>query len=154
VKLPSNTKISFAKNSEGVLEIIDTNNYYPFGLNHISNSFSNSGFGSFYSYKYNDKELQETGLFDYGARMLMPDLGRWGAMDAMSEKYSAWSPYNYAINNPVMVIDPDGNDIMFASGEAAKFALKPMLQQRLQVLDHREVIFLRDWIMSMIRMAR
>ncbi|MBE4949352.1 hypothetical protein [Chryseobacterium culicis] len=37
--------------------------YYPLGLNHISNSFSNSGFESFYSYKYNDKELQETGLF-------------------------------------------------------------------------------------------
>ncbi|UKB86372.1 hypothetical protein LF887_07100 [Chryseobacterium sp. MEBOG06] len=51
------------------------------------------------------------GMYDYGARMMMPDLGRWGAMDAMSEKYSSWSPYNYAINNPVMVIDPDGNDI-------------------------------------------
>ncbi|UKB86371.1 hypothetical protein LF887_07075 [Chryseobacterium sp. MEBOG06] len=50
-------------------------------------------------------------MYDYGARMMMPDLGRWGAMDAMSEKYSSWSPYNYAINNPVMVIDPDGNDI-------------------------------------------
>lgn len=45
-------------------------------------------------------------------------------MDAMSEKYSAWSSYNYAINNPVMVIDPDGNDAMFASGEAAQIAFK------------------------------
>ncbi|UKB84856.1 hypothetical protein LF887_04260 [Chryseobacterium sp. MEBOG06] len=43
-------------------------------------------------------------MYDYGARMMMPDLGRWGAMDAMSEKYSSWSPYNYAINNPVMVM--------------------------------------------------
>jgi hypothetical protein len=32
-------------------------------------------------------------------------------MDAMAEKYYDWSPYNYAINNPVNVIDPDGNDI-------------------------------------------
>ncbi|MDW9380155.1 hypothetical protein GFU89_08125 [Chryseobacterium sp. JV558] len=62
-------------------------------------------------------------MYDYGARMLIPDLGRWGAMDAMSEKYSAWSPYNYAINNPVMVIDPDGNDISY-SGEAAQQAFK------------------------------
>ncbi|MGN7867240.1 RHS repeat-associated core domain-containing protein [Chryseobacterium sp. 22458] len=81
-------------------------------------------FGSYYSYKYNGKELQETGMYDYGARMMMPDLGRWGVMDAMSEKYSSWSPYNYAINNPVMVIDPDGNDAMFASGEAAQIAFK------------------------------
>lgn len=63
-------------------------------------------------------------MYDYGARMLMPDLGRWGVMDAMSEKYSSLSPYNYAINNPVMVIDPDGNDAMFASGEAAQIAFK------------------------------
>ncbi|WP_317207359.1 RHS repeat-associated core domain-containing protein [Chryseobacterium gleum] len=89
----------------------------------MSGAFSTSGFGSFYSYKYNGKELQETGMYDYGARMLMPDLGRWGSMDAMSEKYSAWSPYNYAINNPVMVIDPDGNDISY-SGEAAQQAFK------------------------------
>ncbi len=81
-------------------------------------------FGSYYSYKYNGKELQETGMYDYGARMMIPDLGRWGVMDAMSEKYSSWSPYNYAINNPVMVIDPDGNDAMFASGEAAQIAFK------------------------------
>ncbi|MDW9380157.1 hypothetical protein GFU89_08135 [Chryseobacterium sp. JV558] len=62
-------------------------------------------------------------MYDYGARMLMPDLGRWGTMDAMSEKYSSWSPYNYAINNPVMVIDPDGNDISY-SGEAAQQAFR------------------------------
>ncbi|WP_228447752.1 RHS repeat-associated core domain-containing protein [Chryseobacterium sp. KBW03] len=106
----SSLRISFAKNREGVLEVTDTNNYYPFGLNHISNSFSTSGFGSYYSYKYNGKELQETGMYDYGARMMMPDLGRWGVMDAMSENYNSLSPYNYAVNNPVLFIDPDGND--------------------------------------------
>ncbi|WP_353145903.1 hypothetical protein [Chryseobacterium sp.] len=30
-----NARVSYAKNSAGVLEITDTNNYYPFGLNHI-----------------------------------------------------------------------------------------------------------------------
>ncbi|UEQ78617.1 DUF6443 domain-containing protein [Chryseobacterium arthrosphaerae] len=70
-----NTRVSFAKNSVGAPEIIDTNNYYPFGLNHIGGSMQNSKFGSFYSYKYNEKELQETGMFDYGWRQYMPDLG-------------------------------------------------------------------------------
>nr|WP_317127608.1 MULTISPECIES: RHS repeat-associated core domain-containing protein [unclassified Chryseobacterium] len=32
---------------------------------------------SYKNYKYNGQELQETGMYDYGARMYMPDLGRW-----------------------------------------------------------------------------
>ncbi|WP_343644153.1 DUF6443 domain-containing protein [Chryseobacterium sp.] len=103
-----NTRVSFAKNSAGAPEIIDTNNYYPFGLNHISNSFSTSNFGSFYSYKYNGKELQETGLFDYGWRQYMPDLGRWNGIDQLAEAYTSTSPFAYVANNPVLMRDPDG----------------------------------------------
>jgi RHS repeat-associated protein len=103
-----NTRVSFAKSSTGAPEIIDTNNYYPFGLNHISGSFSTSGFGSFYSYKYNGKELQENGMYDYGARMYMPDLGRWGTTDPLAEGFRRFSPYHYGADNPVMFIDPDG----------------------------------------------
>ncbi|KAB1229349.1 DUF6443 domain-containing protein [Chryseobacterium viscerum] len=119
-----NTRVTFAKGSEGTPEIIDTNNYYPFGLNHISEMLSTSNFGSFYSYKYNGKELQETGMYDYGARMYMPDLGRWGVVDAMAEKFSSLSPYNYALNSPGMIIDPDGNFAVSYSGEAAQEAFR------------------------------
>ncbi|MGG1920567.1 RHS repeat-associated core domain-containing protein [Chryseobacterium sp. NRRL B-14798] len=87
---------------------MDTNNYYPFGLNHISGSFSTSGFGSFYSYKYNGKELQENGMYDYGARMYMSDLGRWGTTDPLAEGFRRFSPYHYGADNPVMFVDPDG----------------------------------------------
>ncbi|MEN4761407.1 RHS repeat-associated core domain-containing protein [Chryseobacterium sp. C39-AII1] len=102
-----NTRISFSKTSEGV-QVRDTNNYYPFGLNHIGGSNA-SNFGSLYSYKYNGKELQETGMYDFGARMYMPDLARWGVVDALAEQMRRYSPYNYAFNNPLRFIDPDGN---------------------------------------------
>ncbi|WP_250253468.1 RHS repeat-associated core domain-containing protein [Chryseobacterium sp. Marseille-Q3244] len=105
-----NTRINFAKNNAGVLEITDTNNYYPFGLNHISGMFGTSNFGGLYSYKYNGKELQETGMYDYGARFYMPDLGRWGVMDQLAEKMTRHNPYNYAFNNPLRFIDPDGRE--------------------------------------------
>ncbi|WP_394349963.1 RHS repeat-associated core domain-containing protein [Chryseobacterium vaccae] len=103
--------MSYAKNSEGVLEITDVNNYYPFGLNHIEGQIAKGTLGSYFNYKYNGKELQETGMYDYGARMYMPDLGRWGVVDPLAEQYRRWSPYNYAVNNPIRFIDPDGRGV-------------------------------------------
>ncbi|SIR73455.1 RHS repeat-associated core domain-containing protein [Chryseobacterium sp. RU33C] len=117
-----NARVSFSKNSEGVLEVTDTNNYYPFGLNHIEGMLSSSNFGGYYSYKYNGKELQETGMYDYGARMYMADIGRWGVVDPLAEQYRRWSPYNYAVNNPIRFIDPDGrgvNDIIITGSAGA-----------------------------------
>ncbi|WPO89700.1 DUF6443 domain-containing protein [Chryseobacterium sp. HR92] len=103
-----NARISFARNSAGALEITDANDYYPFGMNHLKTGNAFYGPGSYKNYKYNGKELQETGMYDYGARMYMPDLGRWGVVDPLAEKYFNISPFNYTANNPILYIDPDG----------------------------------------------
>ncbi|MPT31208.1 MAG: RHS repeat-associated core domain-containing protein [Chryseobacterium sp.] len=104
-----NVRVSFAKNSAGVPEIIETNDYYAFGMNHLgADNLSGFGQGAYQNYKYNGKELQETGFLDYGWRQYMPDLGRWFGMDQLSEAYLSTSPYAYVMNNPVMYNDVDG----------------------------------------------
>ncbi|MEN2436749.1 RHS repeat-associated core domain-containing protein, partial [Weeksellaceae bacterium A-14] len=118
-----NTRVSYSQNSSGIgATIEEVNSYYPFGLNHYL-GLSDIGNGavstilpsytpvaSYKNYKYNGKELQETGMYDYGARFYMPDIGRWGVQDQLSEKFFSNSNYNYVGNNPILIFDPDGRD--------------------------------------------
>jgi len=57
-------------------------------------------------------------VYDFGARNYDPALGRWMNVDPLGEEFYEWTGYNYALNNPVNNIDPDG---MFTlSGVAAQ----------------------------------
>lgn len=57
-----------------------------------------------------DNEINGSGnVYDFGARIYDSRLGKWFSCDPMQEKYPNYSPYNYSLNSPVMLGDPDGN---------------------------------------------
>ncbi|WP_422360231.1 RHS repeat-associated core domain-containing protein [Reichenbachiella sp.] len=91
--------------------IVSKDDYYPFGLTFGGYSRPASVGQRF---KYNGKELQDDldfNVLDYGARMYMPELGRFFTQDRFSEKYNDFSPYQYAANNPIKYIDVNGDSL-------------------------------------------
>lgn len=97
-----NTRAAFRQDGT----ISQVQDYYAFGMDmNPGNSYAASPLNN---YKYNGKEKQETGDYDYGARFYDPGIARWTSIDPMAEVSRRFSPYNYAENNPIRNIDPDG----------------------------------------------
>ena len=74
-----------------------------------------SRFVKSYKYRYNSKEFQDElslNLYDYGARNYDPALGRWMNIDPLADNIHNfdYSPYNYVKNNPIVFLDPNGED--------------------------------------------
>lgn len=110
-----NVRLSYcdADNNGTVInaEIVEENNYYPFGLKHKGYNTVSTSTNPALKYKYNGKELQDElqlNVYDYGARNYDPTLGRWMNIDPLAELSRRFSPYMYCYNNPVRFIDPDG----------------------------------------------
>ena len=127
-----NTRVTF-DTQIGSAVMTQQDDYYPFGLE-ISKGTVTSPKNE---YLYNRKELQEELTeYDYGARFYDPVIGRWNVVDPLAGKSRKWSPYNYAEDNPVMFIDPDGMEVINADKEKRDAAAKNVASKALSALGY------------------
>ncbi|MBQ3734975.1 MAG: hypothetical protein II859_13560 [Bacteroidales bacterium] len=76
---------------------------------HTPTSAHSSQFTAHWTYTFSAKEKDsETGLSYFGSRYYSSDLSIWLSVDPMSGKYPYQSNYVYCGNNPIMIIDPNG----------------------------------------------
>ena len=105
--------VKIVKGNASQTVIVEESNYYPFGLQHkgYNNVVSSNGNSAAQKFGFGGKELtEELGLqwHDFSARNYDASLGRWMNLDPLAEQGRRWSPYNFAMNNPVYFQDPDG----------------------------------------------
>ena len=89
-----------------------------------------------------DDEIKGEGnSYDYGDRMYDPRIGRWFKIDIQASQMPQVSPYAFALNNPVYLIDEDGEIpiIPFLLKATASAAADALLQASLIYLTDDSV---------------
>ncbi|WP_209329150.1 RHS repeat domain-containing protein [Lunatimonas salinarum] len=90
--------------------LINTTDYYPFGLAMDGRSVQDSTS----RYGFNGKELDAGGEwggqnnYDYGFRIYNPTIAKFLSVDPLFATYPYLTPYQFASNTPIAAIDRDG----------------------------------------------
>jgi RHS repeat-associated protein len=90
--------------------IVQETHYDPWGVELSGLGYQYGGI-KVNPYLYSGKEANGhlgVNVYDFGARLYDPAIGRWFVVDPLAEQMRRHSPYNYAFNNPLRYIDPDG----------------------------------------------
>ena len=82
--------------------------YLPWGEEFVDQR--STSWNAIYTFSAKEKD-SETGLSYFGSRYYSSDLSVWLSVDPMSDKYPSLSPYTYCADNPVKLVDPNGEEI-------------------------------------------
>ena len=84
----------------------------PTGADNLSRPTANSSpLTANWPFTFSAKERDpETGYSYFGSRYYSSDLSVWLSVDPMAAKYPSLSPYVYCANNPVILVDPNGEN--------------------------------------------
>ena len=109
----------------------ETIEYFPFGSYRSKQNFG----GSFpnVNYTFTDQEDDnDTGFYNYGARLYDPALGRFISADSIvqdSGDLQTFNRYSYCSNNPLIYTDPSGNSwLSHALGHSGTHILDSIIE--------------------------
>ena len=86
--------------------------YLPWGEDYVNQRLNDFN-GVRYTFSAKEKD-SETGLSYFGSRYYSSDLSVWLSVDPQAAKYPSLSPYVYCADNPVKLVDPNGEDPIYA----------------------------------------
>ena len=87
--------------------------YLPWGEDFVDQRSTN--WNAMYTFSAKEKDT-ETGYSYFGARYYSSDLSIWLSVDPMAAKYAHQSNYVYCSDNPIRMIDPNGEEGIVVSG--------------------------------------
>jgi RHS repeat-associated protein len=103
--LGSTSRVTRAEDGQVVYEAA----YLPYGQtrSECSGGFANCTASYAPKYRFNFKELDAAGYYDYGARRYDPQTGRFLSADSVTT--DGYNRYAYTSNNPLKYVDPTGH---------------------------------------------
>ena len=99
-------------------EAVQHLHYLPFGEDLVNQQLTVTG--ALFTFSAKEKDA-ETGYSYFGARYYNSDLSIWLSVDPMADKYPSLSPYVYCANNPVKLVDPNGEDIWIVGDDGVRY---------------------------------
>lgn len=110
VNSPKSPSMTYVAKENTVLD------YHPFGMLMPGRDASASQYRYGFNSMEKDDEIKGEGnSYDFGARIYDPRIGRWLSMDAIAKSFI--TPYNFAANNPIIFIDPEGKTDFYFNGK-------------------------------------
>ncbi len=99
------------------VEVVEENNYYPFGLQHKGYNNVINGTENNYRTFQGQEEEKELGknIYAFQWRDYDPAIGRFNKIDRFTEEYKNVSPYQFALNSPIRYTEIKGDSINLRS---------------------------------------
>ncbi|WP_346823346.1 RHS repeat domain-containing protein [Rapidithrix thailandica] len=101
--------------------MLSASDYFPFGKQMAGRNYSDENYRYGFNGKEGDGSFNKEGddftHYDFGARIYDGRIGRWLSRDPLEVKYPMLSTYCFVGNSPIMVIDPNGKEIILVNYE-------------------------------------